>query len=40
MGKTFKIGFRRLGGTWGLVVLNTLILSKNKNMNISDGLCF
>ena len=28
MGKTFKIGLRSLGGTWGLLALNAPILSK------------
>ena len=39
MGKTFKIGLGSLGGTWGLIVRNVAILSKNKFMNIGGGVC-
>ena len=39
MGKTFEIGLVSLGGTWGLVALNVIILSKHKVMNIDGGVC-
>ena len=42
MGKMFKVGLGEggLGAIWSLVTLNTLILSKDKVVNIGCEVCF